>query len=63
MTKSIENIAVYLADETLKRAEETGNERPFCMVAKIVGNSSPTLEKSFLTEVLIRLAASKGAHL
>lgn len=57
MTMSIKNIAVFLADETLKRAEETGNEPPYYMVAKIVITSSPTLEKSFLTEVLIRLAA------
>ena len=60
MTKPIENIAVQLADETLKRAEETGNERPYYMVAKIVGTSSPTLQKSLPTEVLIRLAAKKG---
>ena len=30
------------------------------MVAKIVGTSSQTLQKSLLTEVLIRLAAKKG---
>ena len=57
MTKSIVNISVQLADETLKRAEETGNERHYYMVAEIVETSSPKLAKSFLTEVLIRLAA------
>ena len=60
MTKPIENIAFKPTDETLKRAEETGNERPYYMVAKIVGTSSQTLQKSLLTEVLIRLAAKKG---
>ena len=40
-----------------KSAEETSNEPPYNMVAKIVVTSSPTLEKSFLREVLIRLAA------
>ena len=60
MTKSIENIAIKLADETLKRAEQTGNERLYDDVAKIVGTSSQTLEEAFLTEVRIRLAAKKG---
>jgi hypothetical protein len=60
MTTSIEKIAIQLADETLKRTDETGNERLYYDVAKVVGASSQTLEETFLTEVRIRLAAKKG---
>jgi hypothetical protein len=60
MTTSIEKIAIQLADETLKRTDETGNERLYYEVAKVVGSSSQTLEEAFLTEMRIRLAAKKG---
>jgi hypothetical protein len=60
MTTSIEQIAIQLADETLKRTHETGNERLYYDVAKVVGSSSQTLEEAFLTEMRIRLAAKKG---
>ena len=60
MTTSIEKIAIQLADETLKRTDETGNERLYYDVAKVVGSSSQTLEEAFLTEMRIRLAAKKG---
>ena len=60
MTTSIEKIAVELADETLKRTHETGNDRLYYEVAKVIGAASQTLEEAFLTEVRIRLAAKKG---
>ena len=47
MTTSIEKIAIQLADETLKRTDETGNERLYYDVAKVVGASSQTLEEAF----------------
>ena len=60
MTASIEKIAIQLANETLKHIEETGNERLYYDVAKVVGASSQTLEEAFLEEVRIRIAAKKG---
>lgn len=60
MTASIEKIAIQLANETLKHTEETGNERLYYDVAKVVGASSQTLEEAFLAEVRIRIAAKKG---
>ena len=53
MTASIEKIAIQLANETLKHIEETGNERLYYDVAKVVGASSQTLEEAFLAEVRI----------
>jgi hypothetical protein len=47
MTASIEKIAIQLANETLKHIEETGNERLYYDVAKVVGASSQTLEEAF----------------
>ena len=52
MTASIEKIAIQLANETLKHIEETGNERLYYDVAKVVGASSQTLEEAFLAEAV-----------
>jgi hypothetical protein len=60
MTASIEKIAIQLANETLKHIEETGNERLYYDVAKVVGASSQTLEEAFFSRGAYPYCGEKG---
>ncbi len=54
------NLAAELADDCIKAMEETGNDRFFVEVGELLGASSQTLEEAFLTEIRVRLAATKA---
>ncbi len=53
-------LASKLAEDCIKAMEETGNDRFFVEVGELLGASSQTLEEAFLTEIRVRLAATKA---
>ena len=55
---TLERLAGKLADDTFKAMKETGEDRLYTEVAKVLAASSQTLEEAFLTEVRIRMAAA-----
>lgn len=56
----IEDLGDELARETLKVMAETGNDRFFMDVGRVVGASSPTLQEAFMTSIKIRMAHARG---
>lgn len=52
----LEDLADQLAIDTLKAAEENGDERLVRDVAASLGNSSPTMEETFMTSIRVRSA-------
>jgi len=57
---TLNKIAADLADETVKLMRETGEDRFYYEVAKVLGASSQTLEEAFLTEIRVRLAGAQA---
>lgn len=57
---TLETLAAKLADDCIKAMEETGNDRFFVEVGNMLGASSQTLEEAFLTEIRVRLSATKA---
>ena len=55
--RTLDRLASKLADDTFKAMKETGDDRLYTEVAKVLGASSQTLEEAFLTEVRVRMAA------
>jgi hypothetical protein len=56
----VEDVADELAQKTLKLEAETGNEKLVTEVADAIGNSSPTMQEAFLTQVRIRRAERRA---
>lgn len=57
---TLQTLAAKLADDCIRAMEETGNDRFFVEVGNLLGASSQTLEEAFLTEIRIRLSATKA---
>lgn len=57
---TLQTLAAKLADDCIKAMEETGNDRFFVEVGNLLGASSQTLEEAFLTEIRVRLSATKA---
>ena len=53
-------MANQLAEETLEVQRETGQERLFMEVAKVLGASSQTMEEAFVTAIRTRMATFQG---
>lgn len=53
-------LANKLAEECLAVQAETGEERLFIEVGEVLGASSQTLEKAFLTAIRTRMANDKA---
>lgn len=60
MTGTVERLASKLAEDTLAVMKETGEDRLFMEVGKVLGAASQTLEEAYLTEMRVRLAATKA---
>lgn len=56
----VDDLADRLAMATLAAMDESGNDRFYVEVARVVGASSPTLQEAFMTSIRIRLAAIRG---
>lgn len=56
----IDELADALARDTLALMDETGDERLFMRVSKVIGTLSPTVEEAFLTSIRIRQAEIRG---
>lgn len=56
MAGSIESLAAKLAEDTMKVMDQTGEERLFVEVGKVLAASSQSLEEAYLTEIRVRLA-------
>lgn len=56
----VEDVADELAQKTLKLEAETGDEKLVTEVADAIGNSSPTMQEAFLTQVRIRRAERRA---
>ncbi|HBS50568.1 MAG TPA: hypothetical protein DEA05_11035 [Rhodobacteraceae bacterium] len=53
---TIERLASALADDVMSAMDETGDDRLFVEVGKVLAAASQTLEEAFLTEIRVRLA-------
>lgn len=56
----VDQMANELAEECIAVQNETGEDRLFMEVAKVIGSSSQTLEEAFLTAVRTRMANKAG---
>lgn len=56
MSDTIGRLASALAEDVMKAMDETGNDRLFVEVGKVLAAASQTLEEAFLTEVRVRMA-------
>ncbi len=57
---NVVKMANDLAEECLKVQAETGEDRLFMEVGKVLGASSQTLEEAFLTAIRTRMAELQG---
>ena len=57
---NVTEMANQLAEECLAAQKETGEDRLFMEVGKVLGASSQTLEEAFLTAVRTRMANDQG---
>lgn len=56
MSTTIERLASALADDVMKAMDQTGEDRLYVEVGKVLAAASQTLEEAFLTEIRVRLA-------
>ncbi|MCV2890109.1 hypothetical protein [Ruegeria aquimaris] len=56
MAGTIESLAAKLAEDTMKVMDQTGEERLYVEVGKVLAAASQSLEEAYLTEVRVRLA-------
>jgi hypothetical protein len=56
----LEDVADELAQKTLKLEAATGNEKLVSAVADAIGNTSPTMQEAFQTQVRIRRAERRA---
>lgn len=57
---TIDDLARDLGADVMKAMDETGDDRLFMEVAKVIGAASQTLEEAFLTDIRVRLAERAG---
>ena len=55
-----EELADELARDVIKAMAETGEDRLWEAVSKVIGTSSPTTQEAFVTAMRIRLAEQRG---
>jgi hypothetical protein len=55
-----ETLADGLARDRILAMERLGDDRLYAEVAKVLGASSTTLQKAFLTSIRVRLAERRG---
>ena len=55
-----DDLANDLARDTIAAMETLQNERLYIEVAKVLGETSTTLQESFLTAIRVRLAERRG---
>jgi hypothetical protein len=60
MSRIAEDLADKLALDTIKAAEELGDDRLIEQIAQAVGASSPTTEELFRTAVRVRIAEARA---
>lgn len=56
MSGTIESLASKLAEDTMKVMDQTGEERLYVEVGKVLAASSQSLEEAYLTEIRVRLS-------
>ena len=56
----LEDVADDLAREALKAEADKGDETIIQKVADAIGNSSPTMQEAFLTQVRVRRAEMRA---
>ncbi|MCU9837452.1 hypothetical protein OEZ49_06710 [Ruegeria sp. WL0004] len=56
MAGTIESLAAKLAEDTMKVMDQTGEERLYVEVGKVLAASSQSLEEAYLTEIRVRLS-------
>ncbi|SDC87230.1 hypothetical protein [Ruegeria marina] len=56
MAGTIESLAAKLAEDTMKVMDQSGEERLYVEVGKVLAAASQSLEEAYLTEVRVRLA-------
>ncbi len=58
--QNVIDMANQLAEECLAVQRETGEDRLFMEVAKVLGASSQTMEEAFVTAIRTRMATHQG---
>lgn len=56
----VEDVADELAQKALRLAADKDDEKVIAAVADAIGNSSPTMQEAFLTQVRIRRAEMRA---
>ena len=60
MSNYVDDLADALARDTMKAMDKLGEDRLYIDVAKVIADSSTTLEEAYLTAVRVRLAERRG---
>jgi len=60
MTSITEELADRLAQDTIKAAEELGDENLIAEVAKVIGIASTTTQEAFMTAIRVRLSERRA---
>jgi hypothetical protein len=63
MSRIAEELADKLAQDTIRAAEQLGDDRLVEQVAQAIGASSPTTEELFRTAVRVRVAEARARKL
>ncbi|MCX7646015.1 MAG: hypothetical protein N2Z62_12080 [Rhodobacteraceae bacterium] len=58
----VDDLGDDLARRTIEAMDETGNDRFYMEVARVIAASSPTLQEAFMTSIRVRLAAQRAAR-
>jgi hypothetical protein len=56
----VEDLGDSLARDVLAAMEETGDERLFDKISKVLLDASPTMQEAFLTAYRVRVAEARG---
>jgi hypothetical protein len=55
-----DDLADALARDTIAAMEETGEDRLFERVGRVLGETSPTMQETFLTSIRVRMAERRA---
>ncbi len=60
MSAITEELADKLAQDTIRAAEELGDDTLIAQVAKVIGDSSSTAQEAFMTAIRVRLSDQRA---
>ena len=62
MASQIDDIADRLAQDTIRSAQDLGDDNLITEIARVIGASSTTLQEAFMTAIRVRLSEQRARN-